>query len=273
VNFNPTFDALQGDTPMAAKYFINRKIAAPKLKRATFYFRLFLVISFLFIFAAWADHWIRGELGVGEKMIAMAKGQMGLYALAIGGLLYVVLLSLPYKNLRSISHMEYVAFTPKRRIMQHRNRVGDGECPIAGKPQYGQHPNRIPYPDDLFLVVVDVSAVGKLVVLGTRRIEHSLDKILEFFRIRVHRFPRGGLKVPPFANPHDGIGTVPMAEVVVLIIGQQFILFESLRDIVATIEMRHTETAADQQHHQGGCQNLTPIIGIEKYTHHGSPRN
>jgi hypothetical protein len=96
VNFNPTFDALQGDTPMAAEYFMNRKIAAPKLKRATFYFRLFLVISLLFIIATWADHWIRGELGVGEKMIEMAKGQMGYYALAIGGLLYVVLLSLPF---------------------------------------------------------------------------------------------------------------------------------------------------------------------------------
>lgn len=93
---NPTSDAAQGDTLMATECFMNRKIAAPKLKRATFYFRLFLVISLFLIIATWADHCIRGELGVGEKMIEMAKGQMGYYALAIGGLLYVVLLSLPF---------------------------------------------------------------------------------------------------------------------------------------------------------------------------------
>jgi len=73
------------------------KITATRnLRRTKFYFRLFFVITILIIIAIWMDSWIRGELGVGEKIIEIARGRWGIGVLVIGGLIYILLLSLPF---------------------------------------------------------------------------------------------------------------------------------------------------------------------------------
>jgi len=70
--------------------------AARNLRRAKFYFRLFFVITILIIIAIWMDSWIRGELGVGEKIVEIARGRWGTGVLVTGGLIYILLLSLPF---------------------------------------------------------------------------------------------------------------------------------------------------------------------------------
>jgi hypothetical protein len=81
---------------MNTKSFKGKITATPNLIKAKFYFRLFFVLSILIIIAIWMDYWIRGELGVGEKIIEIARGRWGYGALAIGGLIYILLLSLPF---------------------------------------------------------------------------------------------------------------------------------------------------------------------------------
>jgi hypothetical protein len=70
--------------------------ATPNMIKAKFYFRLFFVIAILVIIAIWMDYWIRGELGVGKKIIEFARGHWGIGALVTGGLIYILLLSLPF---------------------------------------------------------------------------------------------------------------------------------------------------------------------------------
>ena len=70
--------------------------AARNLRRAKFYFRLFFVITIFIIIAIWMDSWIRGELGVGEKILEIARGRWGTGVLVTGGLIYILLLSLPF---------------------------------------------------------------------------------------------------------------------------------------------------------------------------------
>jgi hypothetical protein len=76
---------------------IKGKITATRnLRRAKFYFRLFFVIAILIIIAIWMDSWIRGELGIGEKFMEIARGRWGIRVLVTGGLIYILLLSLPF---------------------------------------------------------------------------------------------------------------------------------------------------------------------------------
>lgn len=81
---------------MTAQSFKGKITATPNLIKAKFYFRLFFVIVILLIIAIWMDYWIRGELGVGKKIIEIARSQWGIGVLAIGGLIYILLLSLPF---------------------------------------------------------------------------------------------------------------------------------------------------------------------------------
>jgi hypothetical protein len=70
--------------------------AARNLRRAKFYFRLFFVITIFIVIAIWMDSWIRGELGMGEKILEIARGRWGTGVLVTGGLIYILLLSLPF---------------------------------------------------------------------------------------------------------------------------------------------------------------------------------
>lgn len=76
---------------------VKGKITASRnLRRVKFYFRLFFIMAIFLIIAIWMDYWIRGELGVGEKIIEIARGRWGIGVLVTGGLIYILLLSLPF---------------------------------------------------------------------------------------------------------------------------------------------------------------------------------
>ena len=81
---------------MATESFTGKITATRNLRKAKFYFRLFFVIAILIIIAIWMDYWIRGELGVGEKFMEIARGRWGIKVLITGGLIYILLLSLPF---------------------------------------------------------------------------------------------------------------------------------------------------------------------------------
>ncbi len=53
-------------------------------------------MAILVIIAVWIDYWIRGELGVAKKFVEIARGQWGMGVLVAGGLIYILLLSLPF---------------------------------------------------------------------------------------------------------------------------------------------------------------------------------
>ena len=74
----------------------DRVTASPHPARATFYLRLFFVIAIFLIIAIWMDYWIRGELEIVGKTIEIAREKWGIGVLAAGGLLYILLLSLPF---------------------------------------------------------------------------------------------------------------------------------------------------------------------------------
>ncbi len=76
--------------------FKDRITAAPNMKKATFSFRLFIIMALFFIVAIWMDDWIRGELGVGEKIIEIAGDKRGMGILVAGGSIYILLLSMPF---------------------------------------------------------------------------------------------------------------------------------------------------------------------------------
>lgn len=74
-----------------------RRFNPPRnISRLTFYFRLFIIAAFLLVLAVWLDYWLRGEAGVAKKFTAFVNGQWGASVLIGGGVLYVLLLSLPF---------------------------------------------------------------------------------------------------------------------------------------------------------------------------------
>ena len=76
---------------------LKQHIAAPRnLRRAIFYMRLLIVVAILVTIAFWLDYWIRGELGIAEKFLTYARGEWGRGVLIAGGILYSLLLSLPF---------------------------------------------------------------------------------------------------------------------------------------------------------------------------------
>jgi hypothetical protein len=66
------------------------------ISRLRFYFRIFLIAAFLIVLAVWFDYWLRGEMGIAIKFADFVAGQWGIGVLIGGGILYVLLLSLPF---------------------------------------------------------------------------------------------------------------------------------------------------------------------------------
>ena len=64
--------------------------------KVRFYFRLFLILILLITLVILVDSWIRGEVGIAKEWVEMAKSQWGREALFAGGMLYILLLSLPF---------------------------------------------------------------------------------------------------------------------------------------------------------------------------------
>jgi len=64
--------------------------------RLRFYFRIFFVAAFLIVLAVWLDYWLRGEMGIAKKFTDFVGGQWGTGVLIGGGIIYVLLLSLPF---------------------------------------------------------------------------------------------------------------------------------------------------------------------------------
>jgi len=76
---------------------LKQHIAAPRnLRRAIFYMRLLIVVAILVTIAFWLDYWIRGELGMARKFVLLAQGEWGRGVLIAGGILYSLLLCLPF---------------------------------------------------------------------------------------------------------------------------------------------------------------------------------
>jgi hypothetical protein len=66
------------------------------LSRLMFFFRVFIIAAFLIVLAVWLDYWLRGEMGIAHKFNEFMGGPWNTSALIGGGLLYVLLLSLPF---------------------------------------------------------------------------------------------------------------------------------------------------------------------------------
>ena len=68
----------------------------PHIRRLKLYFRISIALAFIIVLAFWLDYWLRGEMGVAKKFADFVEGQWGSGVLIGGGLLYVLLLSLPF---------------------------------------------------------------------------------------------------------------------------------------------------------------------------------
>jgi hypothetical protein len=58
--------------------------------------RLFFICACFIILAFWLDYWLRGETGIAKKVAEFVGGQWGPGILIGSGILYVLLLSLPF---------------------------------------------------------------------------------------------------------------------------------------------------------------------------------
>jgi len=81
---------------MATQSFIQKLTTPRSLSRMRFYFRFFFILAFLIILAVWLDYWLRGEIGLVKKFAEFVDGRWGPGVLIGGGILYVLLLSLPF---------------------------------------------------------------------------------------------------------------------------------------------------------------------------------
>jgi hypothetical protein len=81
---------------MSTQSFIQRLTTTQNLNRVRFYLRLFFILAFLIILAFWLDYWLRGEIGIAKKFAEFVDGRWGPSILIGGGILYVLLLSLPF---------------------------------------------------------------------------------------------------------------------------------------------------------------------------------
>lgn len=66
------------------------------ISRLRFYFRIFFALAFFIILAIWLDYWLRGEMGIAHKFNEIMEGRWSVRVLIGGGILYVLLLSLPF---------------------------------------------------------------------------------------------------------------------------------------------------------------------------------
>ena len=81
---------------MAAQSFIQKLTTPRSLRKMRFYFHLSFILVFLIILAIWLDYWLRGEIGVAKKFAEFVDGRWGTGVLIGGGILYILLLSLPF---------------------------------------------------------------------------------------------------------------------------------------------------------------------------------
>jgi uncharacterized membrane protein YdjX (TVP38/TMEM64 family) len=81
---------------MTAESFKQRIAATRNLGRVMIYFRVLVLSAILITITLWLDYWIRGELGIAEKFLTYAQGEWGRSVLAGGGIVYILLLSLPF---------------------------------------------------------------------------------------------------------------------------------------------------------------------------------
>ena len=74
-----------------------RRFTPPrKISRLRFYFRIFFIAAVLIVLAAWLDYWLRIELGIAKAFSDFVAGRWGTGVLMGGGILYVLLLSVPF---------------------------------------------------------------------------------------------------------------------------------------------------------------------------------
>lgn len=81
---------------MSTQSFIQKLTTTQTQHRIRFYLSLFFFLAFIIILAVWLDYWFRGEIGIAKKFAEFVDGQSGPGVLIIGGILYVLLLSLPF---------------------------------------------------------------------------------------------------------------------------------------------------------------------------------
>jgi hypothetical protein len=81
---------------MTTESYDRKLTAINNRSTARFYFRLFLILIIFITLVVWMEYWVRGELGVAKKLGEMARIEWGLLALIAGGMLYILLLSLPF---------------------------------------------------------------------------------------------------------------------------------------------------------------------------------
>ena len=67
-----------------------------KISRTRRYFHIFFAAAFLIIIAYWMDYWLRGELSIAQKFADYTGHQWSRGILIVGGILYILLLSLPF---------------------------------------------------------------------------------------------------------------------------------------------------------------------------------
>ena len=81
---------------MTAESFKQRFATTRNLSRVMVYFRLLIILAILITLAFWLDYWVRGELGIAGKFLVYAEGEWGRGVLIGGGIIYILLLSLPF---------------------------------------------------------------------------------------------------------------------------------------------------------------------------------
>lgn len=74
-----------------------RRFNPPRnISKLRFYFRIFFALTFLVMLAIWLDYWLRGEMGIAHTFYEFMDDRWNVGVLIGGGLLYVLLLSLPF---------------------------------------------------------------------------------------------------------------------------------------------------------------------------------
>ena len=81
---------------MSTQSFIQKLTTPQNLNRVRFYLHLFFICACFIILAFWLDYRLRGETGIAKKFAEFIGSQWGPGILIGGGILYVLLLSLPF---------------------------------------------------------------------------------------------------------------------------------------------------------------------------------
>ena len=67
-----------------------------KVSRFAYYFNVFFIVAVVVIVAFWMDYWFRGEMGIANKFAESVGDQWSTRVLIGGGIVYSLLLSLPF---------------------------------------------------------------------------------------------------------------------------------------------------------------------------------